>query len=210
MISALMLFSLASIGAAAPVIEDPMPGDATTIPIVDPFIGVYVYEAEGVVTFYIDNNAVPPGWIQNVDNLYFVSAYKIALVPGEHIITVVAATDNDMENESTLTWTFTVDPLENLLMGPIGPPGEIGPQGPEGPQGETGPQGSAGPQGPQGVIGPQGETGETGETGLPGEQGEEGPEGPAGGPAAAWGALLLALIALIISIVVYNRQPKRK
>lgn len=213
LISALMIVSLASAMVAqsavaeeiAPVIENPMPKDGSVTSIVDPFIGVYVYDADGV-TFYIDNSEVPHVLIQNVDNLYFLGTYKnldkkfaslltIALLPGKHTVTVVAV--DNVENESTLTWSFTIDPLENILQGPAGPQGEQGPAGLQGQPGEQGPKGDTGSAGPSG---PQGEQGEQGPAGP---QGEQGPAGTQVDSSVAWGALLVAIIALLIAAAAY-------
>ena len=102
-----------------------------------------------------------------------------------------------------------------IIQGPRGATGlrgEQGPQGVEGPSGEQGPQGvrglegPPGDQGPQGVEGPRGEQGPQGYLGQTGPQGVAGPvgstgtQGPAGPPGSS-GNFLIAIIALVISLL---------
>lgn len=95
----------------------------------------------------------------------------------------------------------TATPAPVAVTGPAGPRGERGPSGPPGPQGAAGPQGVPGPAGLQGEAGPKG---------------EEGPRGQMAEPdgyglytlVAAGVAVLLALAALILSIVALARRDR--
>ncbi len=102
-----------------------------------------------------------------------------------------------------------------IIQGPRGATGlrgEQGPQGVEGPSGEQGPQGvrglegppgDQGPQGfegPRGEQGPQGYLGQTGPQGVAGPAGSTGTQGPAGPPGSS-GNFLIAIIALVISLL---------
>ena len=95
----------------------------------------------------------------------------------------------------------TVAPTPVTVPGPAGPRGERGPAGPPGPQGAAGPQGEPGP------AGPQGEAGQAGEEGPRGQMGESDGYGVYT-LAAAGVAVLLALVALILSIVALSRRPR--
>jgi hypothetical protein len=94
-------------------------------------------------------------------------------------------------------------------VGPTGPPGETGPAGPQGEPGKDGERGEPGPQGPQGERGPQGEAGPVGARGPVGPAGPEGPQGTQGIQGAAISspypteAVLLAIIALAVSVATF-------
>ena len=95
----------------------------------------------------------------------------------------------------------TMAPTAVAVPGPAGPAGERGPGGPPGP---PGPQGQPGPPGP---VGPQGEPGPEGGEGPPGDQGESDGYGLYTLIAAVV-AVLLALAALILSIVALSRRNR--
>jgi len=86
----------------------------------------------------------------------------------------------------------------------------IGPPGPEGSEGDRGPRGLPGPAGPTGSTGPSGEQGPAGEPGTaePGLAGPTGPTGPAGlpgeqgppGESAPTGGIIAAIVLAIIAI----------
>ncbi len=95
-------------------------------------------------------------------------------------------------------------PTAVMVPGPAGPRGERGPSGPPGPPGAAGPQGQPGPAGPAGA---QGETGPQGDAGPRGQQGDS--EGYELYTLAAAGvAVVLALAALILSIVTFSRRDR--
>lgn len=64
----------------------------------------------------------------------------------------------------------------------------------------TGPTGPAGPQGPAGENGATGATGATGDTGATGATGATGPAGEPAPTGVVWGAIVIALLAIVISI----------
>ena len=84
----------------------------------------------------------------------------------------------------------------------------MGPSGPEGPKGDRGPRGLPGPDGPSGPsgsAGEQGSPGEPGAAGSPGSTGLQGPEGPQGeqgppGESAPAGGVIAAIVLAIIAI----------
>ena len=96
---------------------------------------------------------------------------------------------------------------------PTATPAPVTVPGPAGPRGE---RGQAGPPGPQGAAGPQGEPGPAGPQGEAGQAGAEGPRGQQGASegyglytlVAAIIAVLLALAALILSIVAFSRRAR--
>jgi hypothetical protein len=110
--------------------------------------------------------------------------------PGVHNIT---ATDDEGASANT---TFTVIDMT----GPAGEDGEDGATGPAGEDGATGPAGPAGDTGATGATGATGPAGEDGATGPAGAAGEDGTAAPVEG---VYGALILAVIALLIAGLVF-------
>jgi hypothetical protein len=106
---------------------------------------------------------------------------------GTHIVT---AWDTS-ENMATAVFTI-ID-----ITGPPGPGGEEGPAGPPGPQGPSGPRGSAGSAG---ATGPPGPAGEQGPSGPPGSAGEQGPKVESASGTISILALILAAIALVVTV----------
>lgn len=81
-------------------------------------------------------------------------------------VVVESSEDNAIATEEEVVHVITSDEdpvvIEDIAVGPPGPPG------PQGIQGPIGPDGAVGPQGPQGLQGPQGEQGIPGPQGLGG------------------------------------------
>lgn len=79
-------------------------------------------------------------------------------------------------------------------VGSVGPAGDTGATGPQGPQGNTGAKGDAGNTGPQGQQGTKGDTGTTGAAGADAD------------PIISYGALIIAVIALILALEPWFRR----
>ena len=130
----------------------------------------------GDVTIYWDDEEIPAlVSFGEVDWIAFITV-PTQTEPGSH---TVRAEDAEDTSDSA---TFTVIDM-------------TGPQGSRGPAGSTGTEGSPGPIGPQG---PQGHQGSPGAPGSPGEPGPRGDSAPAGISIAA---IILALIALGLTLL---------
>ena len=95
--------------------------------------------------------------------------------------------------DQTATWELGGNIELNLSAGEAAPPTD-------------GTQGPAGPAGPAGAAGAAGSPGAQGDTGAQGPQGPEGEEGEEGGSGLAVGALIVALVAIVLSAYVLVRK----
>jgi hypothetical protein len=98
--------------------------------------------------------------------------------------------------DQTATWELGGNIELNLSAGEAAPSNG-------GTQGPAGPAGAPGDKGEQGATGLTGDTGDTGDKGDIGDIGEEGEEG---GTSLAVGALIVSLVAIVISAYVLVRK----
>ena len=149
------------------------------------------FNPDAVVTISWDGTVLPtvPTMVTVNSNGLFTAIISVPTqtTPGVHNIT---ATDDEGASANA---TFTVIDV-------TGPAGEDGADGATGPAGSTGATGATGATGSTGAAGEEGADGATGPTGPTGAAGEDGTAAPVEG---VYGALILAVIALLIAGLVF-------